>query len=254
MMIDTSQGLAFNLSYRLHFPRSDRAIGRYGHSTSFCLADPHPIDGIREHCLPLRATTTTTTRPTPLHLGDDGQRDFHRPERLLDILQQQIHGTNVRLSRPGRQDVSTHLAVRAINHPRSGIASRPERARDGPRGGVCAPPVDLDGDHVGADGAVAETRGAAEAVDGFAGEVCAGLEGCREAVAFAVGIRGAELLPSRYEVEGMGARWEQFEEGPVDFLREGLGNGFEAAFVGFGGAAEAGGGVDLAEFEGEEVV
>lgn len=61
-------------------------------------------------------------------------------------------------------------------------------------------------------------------------------------------------MAAGYDVEGMSAGWEEFEEGPVDFLREGLGDAFEAAFVGFGGAAEAGGGVDLAELEGEEVV
>lgn len=80
------------------------------------------------------------------------------------------------------------------------------------------------------------------------------MEGLGEGVAFAVGARGAEFLPAGYEVEGVSAGWEEFEEGPVDFLGEGLGDGFEAAFVGFGGAAEAGGGVHKAEFEGEEVV
>ena len=93
-------------------------------------------------------------------------------------------------------------------------------------------------------------------MDFDAGQLGTAFDGDGEAICCAVvAVVVAVLLAAADYVVRVDARGEKLEQGPVDFLWE---RGADAAVACFGGvesgALEAGGGVDLAELVGEDVV
>ena len=93
-------------------------------------------------------------------------------------------------------------------------------------------------------------------MDFGAGKLRAAFDGDGEAVGRVAVTVAVAVLPAAADYIVRVYAWrEELEQGPVEFLREG---GADAAVACFGGvessALEAGGGVDLAELVGEDVV